>query len=92
MTDPSTDVRPAWSPQWAEAHVALKGRESRYWRRQWRFWRIQIGFRLMCHQSASATDRWVLHPSFVYDRKRRSRDHQATVDTYNALNPNGWSM
>ncbi len=40
------------------------------WAFRWTVWRLQIGGRLMRHAYGPHTsDRWVLQPDFVYDRK-----------------------
>lgn len=54
-------------------HPGAGGNRSDTWHVIVRFWRLQLGARLMCHRGVSGIlpDRWVLHPSIVYDRKRR---------------------
>ncbi len=42
---------------------------TRIWQRRWRVGRVQIGYRVMRHRFPLTTDRWVFHPSFVYDCK-----------------------
>ena len=47
---------------------------SRQWTKRWRVGRVQFGWHIYKHTSGFPTtsDRWVLHPQFVYDRKRRN--------------------
>jgi len=40
---------------------------SKQWSFHWRFWRVQIGCRLLRHRSALASDRWVVQPTVIYD-------------------------
>lgn len=43
---------------------------STTWVRYLTFWRIQVGYGVHRHAgNAAIGDRWVFHPSFVYDRK-----------------------
>lgn len=43
---------------------------STTWHADLRFWRIQLGYRLHLHRHSSS-DRWVVQPFAIYDRKWR---------------------
>lgn len=40
--------------------------------RRYRIGRVQVGIIVWRHEYALTSDRWVIQPSFVYDRKGRT--------------------
>lgn len=38
-------------------------------RKYWKFGRLQFGYRFYIHKYATCTDRWVLQPQIIWDRK-----------------------
>lgn len=49
----------------------MRGSGTKAWRFKRRIGRIQIGLEVLRHQYHRSSDRWVVYPSLVFDRKKR---------------------